>query len=389
MKKHGFIKSDSLGSAETARQRVRTALSHQQPGRVPFSWQFCATPEMGRCLETELAARGISWSALRQTTEDILWLSPNYCGPAERGGGPWHVWGIGWKDVTYGHGSYREVDTYPLAGVDSLAALDDFSWPDPAWYDYAGLAKQAAEIDPGKAVKFLGFNPFETLCWMTGLEEVLCNCAAQPELVIRGLEHIVTFYEQRLERSLAVAGERVDLVFFFDDLGSQNGPLISPAMYRDLVKPFHRRLFAKARQLAPDAKVMMHSDGSVFALLDDLVDAGLDVLEAVQVDCVDMEPRKLKSAFGDQLSFHGAISVQQLLPYADAATVEKTCRDLVEILGAEGGYIAAPTHAIQLGTPVANVLAMLKGVLGSAAYESVLQQSRAGAAPDSLSSRPS
>ena len=362
----------------TARQRVRTALAHRQPDRVPFSWQFCATPEMGQCLETELATRGIAWSALRKATEDIEWINPNYCGPKERGSGPWDVWGIRWKDVNYGRGSYREVETYPLAGVDSLAALDDYSWPDPAWYDYDGLTKQLAATNPDKAVKFLGFNPLETLCWMTGLEEVLCNCAVQPELVVRGLEHIVKFYEQRLVRSLTRINDRVDIIFFFDDLGSQTGPLLSPAMYRDLIKPFHRRLFAKARELAPTAKIMMHSDGSVFALLDDLLDAGLDVLEAVQVECADMEPRKLKDTFGDRLAFHGAISVQQLLPKADAATVERSCRELVEILGAGGGYIAAPAHAIQLGTPVENVLAMLKAVLGPADYAAACQQSAIG-----------
>lgn len=364
-------------SAQTARERVRTALSHRQPDRVPFSWQFCATPEMGKQLETELAGRGISWPALRDATEDIVSLGPDYCGPKERGGGPWDIWGIGWKDVTYGHGTYREVETYPLTGVDSLGALDGYAWPDPSWYDYAGLGKKAATISADKAVKFAGMNPFETLCWMTGLEEVLCNCAAQPELVVRGLEHIVRFYEARLERSLAVVPERVDIVFFFDDLGSQAGPMVSPAMYRDLIQPFHRRLFARARQLAPGARIMMHSDGSVFGLLPDLLDAGLEVLEAVQVECADMEPRKLKATFGDRLSFHGAISVQQLLPKADAATVEKTCRELVEVLGAGGGYVAAPSHAIQLGTPVENVLAMLRGVLGAQGLGKALAQAAA------------
>ncbi|OPZ24292.1 MAG: methylcobalamin:coenzyme M methyltransferase [Lentisphaerae bacterium ADurb.BinA184] len=368
-------------ATETPRARVRAALAHRQPARVPFSWQFCATPEMQQTLEAELAARGRSWNALQAATEDIGWIGPAYCGPAQFAGGPWHVFGIGWKDVNYGAGTYREVETYPLAGVDSLQALDDYPWPSPDWYDYDGLGRQLAAADPNKALKFGAFNPFETLCWMTGLEEVLCNCCARPELVVRGLEHIVEFYEQRTIRCLERIGHGVEIVFFFDDLGSQNGPLMSPAMYGELLKPFHRRLFARAHQLAPNAKVMMHSDGSVFALLDDLSDAGLDVLEAVQVDCADMEPRHLKDAFGDRLSFHGAISVQQLLPKADAATVERTCRELVDVLGAGGGYIAAPSHAIQMGTPVANVLAMLRGVLGREDYAAAWEAASAAPKP--------
>lgn len=273
--------------SQNARKRVRSALAHKQPDRVPFSWQFCATPEMKKCLERELVGRGISWSTLRQVTEDLQSIRPAYCGPAEWDDGAWDIWGIEWKDCDYGDGSYREVENYPLAGVDSVNELDEYSWPDPDWYDYDGLEEAARELDETKAVKFPGMNPLETLCWMTGLEEVLCNCAIRPELVVRGLEHIVGFYEERLVRSLEVIGDRVDIVFFFDDLGSQTGPMMSPSTYREVIKPFHQRLFSRAQNLAPEARVMMHSDGSVFALLQDLVDAGLDVLEAVQVDCAD------------------------------------------------------------------------------------------------------
>lgn len=363
-------------ASQSPRERVRSALARRQPDRVPFSWQFGATPEMSACLQRELAGQGISWDALRDHTEDIVTVAPDYCGPADRGGGTWHVWGIGWKTVDYGQGSYEEVESYPLAAVDSLAALDDYPWPNPDWYDYDGLAEKVARIGTEKAIKFTALNPFETLCWMMGLEEALCQCAVRPELVVHALEYIVDFYEKRLARAMAVIGDRVDIVFFADDLGTQNGPVMSPAMYREIIKPFHRRLFASARQLAPGARVMMHSDGSVFAMLADLIDAGLEVLEAVQVDCVDMEPAKLKDTFGDCLAFHGAISVQQLLPKADAATVERTCRELVEVLGSGGGYVAAPSHAIQMGTPVENVLAMLKGALGQEDYETAIQSCR-------------
>jgi uroporphyrinogen decarboxylase len=85
-----------------------------------------------------------------------------------------------------------------------------------------------------------------------------------------------------------------------------------------------------------------------------------------------MEPERLKAAFGERLSFHGGISVQALLPREDAEVVERESRHLVEVFGAGGGYIAAPTHSIQVGTPPENVLAMLRGVLGQADYEAVM-----------------
>jgi uroporphyrinogen decarboxylase len=107
-----------------------------------------------------------------------------------------------------------------------------------------------------------------------------------------------------------------------------------------------------------------YGDGAVFDILPDLLDAGVDMLEAVQTDAAGMDPQRLKTAFGDRLGFHGGISVQSLLPHGDIATVERECRRLVDVLGQGGGYIAAPSHAIQVGTPPENVAAMLRAVLG-------------------------
>jgi hypothetical protein len=114
-----------------------------------------------------------------------------------------------------------------------------------------------------------------------------------------------------------------------------------------------------------------------YAEFTDLLDAGLDTLEAVQTDATGMEPERLKRAYGDRLSFQGAISVQHLLPHGNPTTVRVECQRLIEVLGARGGYIAAPAHAIQVGTPPENVLAMLRTVLGDDDYERAIQQAQA------------
>jgi len=102
------------------------------------------------------------------------------------------------------------------------------------------------------------------------------------------------------------------------------------------------------------------------------MDAGIDVLEAVQTDTAGMIPQRLKTAFGDTLCFHGGISVQNLLPYADPLTIQQECRKLVDVFGKGGGYIAAPSHAIQVGTPPENVLAMLQAVLGETDFNQAM-----------------
>ena len=363
----------------TSRERVRAALAHRQPDRVPFSWGFGPTPEMTAVLAEHLARRAVDWSALRELTEDVLVINPPYIGPQLPP--QVDIWGIRRKPQPYGLGSYDEIAFYPLAEASSPADVEAYPWPDPEAYDYARLREQVLAADPqGLKAKKLSHsvcgNVLEIYCWMTGLEKALTNILLHPEVVHAALERITRFFEHKLRRSLAQVADLVDVLYFADDLGTQRGLLISPRAYREVVKPYHQRLFRLAKALAPHAAVMMHSDGAVFDILPELMDAGLEVLEAVQVDAEGMAPQRLKAAYGRRLCFYGGISVQSLLPHGSVETVMSECRRLVEVLGRGGGYIAAPTHAIQVGTPPENVLAMLRAVLGEEDYEAALEGAR-------------
>ncbi|MGC9468439.1 MAG: uroporphyrinogen decarboxylase family protein, partial [Anaerolineae bacterium] len=350
----------------TPRERVRTALSHREPERVPFAWNFGPTPEMTEVLTASLGERGIAWPALRDAVDDIRQVSPAYIGPELPPNTD--IWGIVRRSQSYGTGSYDEIAHYPLAGVTDPAVIRDYRWPDPELYDYAGFRDRvlAAEAgaDPQRlkarklAIDTCG-NPFEIYCWMTGLEEALVNVLLNPDVVHAALARIAVFFAAKMERALPEVADLIDLLYFADDLGGQRTLLMSKTTYREILKPYHTLLFQLGKKLAPDAFVMFHTDGAVFDILPDLIEAGIDVLEAVQVDAAGMAPERLKAAYGDRLAFHGGIAVQSLLPQGDPETVYAACRELVRVLGAGGGYIAAPTHAIQVGTPPENVLAML------------------------------
>jgi uroporphyrinogen decarboxylase len=360
-------------------QRVLEALAHRQPDRVPFSWGFGPTPEMTTALEGTLAEQGVDWHKLRALTEDVGIVSPAYVGP--RLPACTDIWGVRREPQSYGTGSYNEIVAYPLAGVRTPAELRSFPWPDPEAYDYGALRDQIllADLEGFRARKLnidTCGNPFETYCWMTGLEESLVNIMLNPALVHAALEQIVGFFAQKMRRALACCGDLVHICYFADDLGGQSALLMSRKTYRDILQPYHRRLFSLVKDLAPGAAVMMHSDGAVFDVLPDLLDAGLEVLEAVQTDAEGMDPERLKDTYGDRLCFYGGISVQKLLPGADRETVYAECQRLIEAFGRGGGYIAAPTHAIQVGTPPENVLAMLRAVLGEADYDAALEGAR-------------
>ncbi len=360
--------------AATPRARLLAALSHRTPDRIPFTWGFGATPEMAATLRAHLAPQGISWDKLQAATEDKIHVSPAYRGPACTNPSL-GIWGIHVRSANYGEGHYEEFTDFPLVGLTTPEALDAYPWPNPDWFDYASVAA-AIPANCTRATQFGAGNPFELYCWMTGIEEALVNVLAEPALVQRALEHITNFLDVRLQRTLAAAPDGIDLVFFADDLGTQQGLLMSREAYREILQPFHRRLTNTVRRLAPRAHCLLHSDGAVFDVIPDLLDAGLDTLEAVQTDAAGMEPERLKRAYGDRLSFQGAISVQHLLPHGNPATVRAECRRLMDVLGKGGGYVAAPAHAIQVGTPPENVLVMLRTVLGDDDYERALQQAR-------------
>ena len=333
------------------------------------------TQEMWVTLEEYLAEKGISWRKLRSITEDVRSVLSTYIGPELPP--RIDVWGIQRKRQSYGQGSYNEIAFYPLAGVMAPAELESYPWPDPGAYDYDNLREQLLSADPeGFKARRLFIdtcgNLFEIYCWMTGLQNALENVLLKPDLVHAALGKITDFFEAKMRRTLACCADLIDICYFADDLGTQRNLLMSRKTYREILQPYHRRLFSLAKQLAPHASVMLHSDGAVFDILPDLIDAGLDVLEAVQVDADGMDPQRLKDCYGGGLCFHGGISVQSLLPRADEETVFAACRRLVEVFGKDGGYIAAPTHAIQVGTPPENVLAMLRAVLGEEDYRAAI-----------------
>jgi uroporphyrinogen decarboxylase len=363
----------------TGRDRVIAALEHRQPRRVPFSWGFGPTPEMESQLSRDLAGRGLDWAALRTATEDVITVTPRYTGPRLPPGVD--MWGVRRAAVSYGPGAYNEVVGRPLAGVTDPRVIDAYPWPTADRFDWVGFRGEVIAPDPGLTrARKLGLvasgRPLEEYTWMTGLEETLINLLENPEVVHAALTRICDFVCEMQRRAAESCADLVDLLFLADDLGGQTGLLMSRPTYRAVVQPHHRRLIHSAHALFPRARAMYHTDGAVFDIIPDLLDAGVDVLEAVQVDAAGMDAGRLKAAYGERLAFQGAIAVQSLLPRADAASVAAECRRLVAVLGSGGGYIAAPSHAIQVGTPTANVLAMLAAVLGDDDYGWALEGAR-------------
>lgn len=363
----------------TPRERVLSAIHHKEPDRVPFSWGLGITPEMASEMESYCRGMGYGFADSRRETEDIYTISPDYVGPPLPKGTDY--WGVRRAAVSYAGGVYEEIEHYPLAAAQSPADLADYPWPTADWFDFASLSErvQAADPDRSRAHRAgipISGNPLERYTWLTGLEQTLVNLLAHPDLVHYAMQRITDFFLDMMKRAVAVAGDSIDIFYFADDLGGQNSLLMSRETYREMIRPYHEQLMRRSKELLPASKAMFHTDGAVFEIIPDLIDAGVDILEAVQTDAVGMDSKRLKETFGDRLCFHGGIPVQSLLPNSTPDEVRERCRMLVRVFGRGGGYVAAPSHAVQYGTPVENVVAMLDTVLGEEDYAAAVSRAR-------------
>lgn len=181
-------------------------------------------------------------------------------------------------------------------------------------------------------------------------------------------EYIKGIFEVQLEIALKnlelarqAVGNKIDVLMVSGtDFGTQNGPFISPAMYRELFKPFHKKVNDWIHQNT-SWKTFYHSCGSVVSFLDDFVEAGVDILNPVQISAAGMDPRWLKEKYGDKLVFWGGgVDTQKTLPFGTPEEVAAQVKEMVEIFSKDGGFVFASVHNIQSGVPTENLKALFE-----------------------------
>lgn len=383
-------------SSPSSRERVLTALRHQQPDRCPVD--FLAAPEIWQRLvehvgvsaqrpgddaffdpaweavlqHFDVDCRVISydqfynppasvlkhgakldwWGALSRSTPNRMWRQETPDGTS------YDLWGHVIRIVENPTGAYEEYAVWPLAdaaGVDDLAA---YAWPEPDWWDFSPLPDLLRSLDAGgqRHLRFRIGSVFEVGWQLRGLQEMLMDLVLQPEIPQYIMERLTDLYVENTRRVLELADGRIDMVYFYDDVATQNGLMISEKMWREFIRPCHARLIAVAQ--AHNVPVMYHCDGAIYPLVNELIEMGVNVLNPVQADAAGMAPERLKGEFGDRLSFHGGIDIIKTLPRGTADDVRAEVRERIRVLGDQGGYVLASSHHIQSDTPLENVFAM-------------------------------
>ncbi|MDX1700654.1 MAG: uroporphyrinogen decarboxylase family protein [Melioribacteraceae bacterium] len=338
----------------SSRERVRTALNHQTTDRIPIG-MICGNinePALNKLNDYLLSTRGISAKEYIDSFLDLTEI--NACGGYDN---EKDIWGVERKNINYGEGSYNEISFYPLKEMNTIEEINKYSFPKVTHMNADEVVEQITEVRRSKdtAIVLTNANLFETLWYMRGFENAMMDMMLQPEFIHTIMGKVTDFFIEYFYKILAKSKDDVDLVFTADDIGQQEGLLLSLEMWEEFIKPYHVRLNDMIHNM--NTEVIYHTDGSITEAVPGLIDMGIDVLQALQFSANNMDPIHLKDNFGNDLCFEGGMCVQKILPFGTRDEVIDETRKLITVLGNSGGYICGPSHYIQSGTPPENITA--------------------------------
>lgn len=374
----------------TSRQRVLAAINHEQPDRVPIvigasnATSIKLKPYLGlkKLLKIQSADRYLyNWpelgsiapdetvlQRLRSDVRGVLDRFPEATiqqNAARQPHSPFiDDWGIG--QVEWEPGVWFP-SIHPMTEAKALEDVENYPWPDmDNPYRVAHVQEQARRLRDENQYAILAtpwlLFPLERAIALQGMEHFFPNLIANRDFAEALLLKIADLCKTLMGHFLAELGDNVDMIKIGDDLGMQDGLLISPKMYREILKPIHADYISFIKERT-QAKVFFHSDGDIFNLVDDFIEIGVDILNPIQTSAGKMaDLGTLKKRYGNNLCFCGAVDTFRILPYGTPEQVRDEVRRIINILGPGGGYLLAAVHTLLDEVPAENILAMVDAV---------------------------
>jgi uroporphyrinogen decarboxylase len=343
----------------TKRERVRAAIEHRQPDKVPWNIRL-TEPALIRLADHRDDPR------LAEPQFFHKWVGNHLKVVGPRGKGLFHgleeevkpgLWCDGWGVIWDTRGLYGEGEWgRPVNCVLPEPTLANYSFPDPPSPE--DFAHYPSFIQDNREYFIMGSEGhlFEVAWALRGMENFLMDMVLNPGFVDDLLEGITEYYLAVIDQSVKYD---IDAFAFGDDWGSQKmGLIMGPKHWRRYLKPRLARMFERVH--AVGKFVHLHSDGDVSAIFEDLIDIGLDVYNPFQPEIMDVYEMKRK--YGDLLCFHGGIGIQKLLPFGSPQQVRAETGCMIQEVGAGGGYILAPSHSVLADTPMENLVALIEAV---------------------------
>ncbi len=375
----------------TPRERILAAINHEEPDRVPivigvsnatgikmkpyqgikklvgidapdnYIYQW---PELGTAEIDETTMQ-----RLHSDVRGVLDLPPAATLERNRTREPHSPyidsWGSGQTEIKPGEWF---PGVHPIPDANTIEEIENYTgWPDMSDPTrIAHVREQAQRLAENNeyaiiATPWLLF-PLERAFAMQGMDVFLMNMALYPDFAAALLRKIADLCKELMGPFLAALGDNVDIIKIGDDIGTQDSLLMSPKMYRNILKPIHADYiqFIKERT---NAKVFFHTDGDVFPLIDDFIEIGVDILNPIQTSAGKMSDlAALKKRFGKEIVLCGGIDTHRVLPHGTPDDVRKEVKRVIDILGPGGGYMVASVHTIMNDVPPENVLAMVDAV---------------------------
>ena len=381
-----------------SRERVRLALDHKEPDRIPFDLGGTVLTSMHHTVYRKLRSR-LGLPEVEPKLMDILqqivfidddlhalW-GTDVTNVAPRSSATYKIvinttdmpgydffhdeFGIGWRKPQDG-GLYYDMFHHPLCGSITQKDIDNYPWPDPTdparFVNLAENAKAVAES--GRAVILGGLTAgfMEIAAWTRGFADFFADLASDPELIGYLMDKVIDLKLQYWEIALPMVGDYVDVVQEADDFSGQFEMLFSPRTFRTLMTPRQKYLFGRIKELT-DAKIFFHSCGAIRKVIPDLIENGVDILNPVQISATGMDPFELKREYGKDLTFWGGgVDTQRVLGDGTPQGVRDDVRRNIDALAKDGGFIFAAVHNIQGNVPPENVIAMVEALREHGSY---------------------
>ena len=340
----------------TGKERVIGAINHRDADRVPTT--FDAESEVYALLYKHFSLRSKEKLFDRLCVDTWMILPNGFEGtPTGTPGEKESIWGCRTVEARYAGGAYDELSYWPLAGRDSLDDIEKWNAPTLDQIDFSHFPKEAKEHQDRAVIGVFTHGPYFIATDLRSLEDLMVDFALNRAYAHRLIDKISERSLAYLQNMLENYGEGIDIVYMADDYCSQRAPLFSPPDFREFVMPY---LTAIAQKVHEHGKVfLLHCCGAVRPFLPMIIEAGVDMLEPIQIRSQGMEPLALKRDFGKDLCFYGGLDLQEVLCRASRAQVREEAKRLIDILGRDGGYVFGPGHTyIQMDAPVENIIAM-------------------------------
>ncbi len=365
----------------TSRERVLTALEHKEPDRIPldigggFSTsisvegyeslkRYLGVSKKSSALDSVFRIAKIDEEVMERLGSDcypVVCKSPLHWTPPPSAPDEFiDIFGVTWRQQSYGKGYYMELHKNPLATA-HVEDLDDYPWPNPVDPGYTdGLAEDTETIyerTDYALVADTGFKSiWETGYFLRGYQQLLCDLMSNPDFVDALFSKLLQIDMTATGRFLDEVGRYIQVIRAGDDLACQKDLIMSPETFRRFLKPLYKKYFDLVKSKT-SAKIFFHSCGNMTKLIDDLVETGVDIINPVQVSAMG-DTAALKAKFGEKAVFWGGIDTQRVLPYGSVADVAAEVRQRVHDLGPRGGFVLAAVHNIQVDVSPQNIVAM-------------------------------